>query len=155
MPTFRAQSFVPDAAPSAVLSFLLRFDDYPQWCPFTEEMACNGPVTIGSLIIEQVRLAPGDSSLRETRVIVTELSDSHVTWTNTLLHPCLLFARRVQRVSRATDAVGRDGTLYETEDTMSGALCYLVGWLFGRKVTAGLQAVADALVQQFTNRRRP
>lgn len=153
MPSFRGQSFVPDAAPSDVLSFLLRFDDYPQWCPFTEVMACDGPVACGSLIVEQVRLAPGDSSLRETHVIVTELSDSHITWTNTLLHPCLLFARRVQRVSRASNG-GRDGTLYETEDTMRGALSGLVGWLYGGKVTAGLQAVADALVQQFADRHR-
>lgn len=112
-------------------------------------MECRGPAAVGSLIIEQVRLAPGDSSLRATHVVVTELSDTHVTWTNTLLHPVLLFARRVQRVSRASDANGRDGTLYETEDSMSGVLSGLVAWLYGEKVTAGLQAVANALAKQF------
>jgi len=136
-----------------VFAHILDFDKYPNWCPFTEEMKTTSgtPVSVGSVIIEQVRLSPADKSRRETRVNVTELnqSDCHIAWINVLIHPWLLLARRTQRVSSAIDAEGRHGSLYETEDSMSGCLSPLVSLLYGEKVRNGLQAVADALASRF------
>jgi uncharacterized protein YndB with AHSA1/START domain len=145
MPAFRAESFI-NAPPSAVWKILADLPAYSQWCPFTESMhSPSTTFTLGETIVEQVRLAPSDTSRRETHVRVVELGEHTVAWTSVVLHPSVIFARRVQRVTRAVDARGAEGCIYFTEDTINGCASPLVELLYGGQLRAGLQSVADAL----------
>jgi len=142
-----ATSPVIAATPERVMAVLLDFASYPRWCPFTEEMALDGPVAVGTTIVEQVRLSPGDATRRATAVRITELGPRAIAWTTMVGHPLLLFARRVQEVTEEPPAApgGAPRARYATVDTLSGALAPLVRWLYGGAVQAGLESVAAAI----------
>ena len=137
------------APPAAVMAALRDVAAYESWrCPFTERMDVKRAVTAatplapGDLVTEHVRLAPGDAGRRLTVVRVTESGDARLVWDSVIVSRCLLHATRTQTVAALE---GGAGTLYTSEDAMTGLLAPLVLALYGARVRAGFEAVAAAL----------
>lgn len=113
--------------------------------PFTIKMeAAALPLAPGTAITEHVVLDPSrPSSIRLQRVVVTEVDPTtcRLCWESVMVARWVLHAARVQELR----ALPGGGCVYETRDTMRGALAPLVLCLYGGAVARGFAAQGRAL----------
>jgi uncharacterized protein YndB with AHSA1/START domain len=123
---------------------LTDFASYPAWNPFTTEVETT--LTPGSPIRMRVNL--GWAHVWQTETVRAVDPPHHVAWALDHLPAWLLRARRDQRLTALPDGTCR----YRTEDTIGGALLPFVRLLYGRGLTDGFAAMADALATECARR---
>lgn len=134
------------ASADTVFSILARVEAYHMWgMPFTIRMdAASLPLAVGTVITEHVVLDPArPTSIRLQRVVVTEVDPSsrRLHWESVMVARWLLHAVRLQHVC----ALPNGNCVYETSDTMRGALAPLVLCLYGNAVARGFAEQGRAL----------
>ena len=126
-----------DATPETVWRVLTDFDDYDQWNPLA--VRCRSSLVPGEPIDMMVRLGPGP--LRKQREWVrTHSPGREFSYTMKPLPFGLLRSLRTQSV---TEHEGR--TRYTAHFEIRGLLEPLVRLLFGRRLRAGFDGVAEGL----------
>lgn len=125
------------AEPKRVWDVLVDFDRYEAWNPFTPKIVTD--LEPGSPV--EITVSLGGKLVVQVEEMVEATPPQRLVWRTTWGGPLLLRAQRIQRLEPLADG----GTRYVSEDVMHGPLVPLVHWIHGRSLTAGFQAMADAL----------
>jgi uncharacterized protein YndB with AHSA1/START domain len=126
-----------EAPVTLVWSVLTDFEAYPHWNPFTPK--ASGALEVGAPIVLEVML--GKRPSRQTEHIRAIEAPSLLAWGMAWAGGLIVRGERRQTVT----ASGDGGSLYVTEDTISGLAEPLVRLLYGRQLHAGFEAMAAGL----------
>lgn len=125
-----------NASAETVYAALTDFARYPQWNPWI--VAARGEPAVGSA----VSVTDNKGSIYHHCVIVAE-RPTRFAWKDVGWFTVFADGQRARSIEPIDDTHCR----YRCELSITGPLCLLAHWLYGRGIQAGMKTEADALQQ--------
>ena len=134
--SYSAQAYI-NVEPDIIWQTLVNLQEYSKWNPFTPIVKTSWK--IGDKVLLTVQMKKGKKPLQQTEYLTKLNPPKELAWG--MNWEFLLKAERIQRVTEETGGQSK----YFTEDVISGFLCPLVHWLYGRHIQAGFNELALGL----------